>query len=344
METEKSMKEPFVSIISPTYNHEAYIGQCIESVIAQTYPHWEQIIIDDGSSDRTTDIVASYSDSRISLIRQKHQGPYHLKHTYNKALEQARGALIAILEGDDFWPPNKLEIQINTFKDPDIILSHGMFYRTGPNGKIVSEIRYPSRPVLNNDPIGSVTLHLLCAGSLSHSSTVMIKRDALTSIGGFQGDVALPFADTPSLMALGLLGKFLYVEELLGYHRYYRSSITLESPTWSHDWIEDMKVYAIKFYHDHKQDFRGRKVDELYIERQWEMVKHGRMIYKGRLALYERHWREALVFFSRAFASPSIKIKGTAMIGLFSAVTKNNLLEWCWKRFRGYEIRDLLDG
>lgn len=337
------MKEPLVSIISPTYNHESYIGQCIESVIAQTYPHWEQIIIDDGSSDRTTDIVASYSDSRISLIRQKHQGSYHLKHTYNKALEQARGTLIAILEGDDFWPPNKLKIQINTFKDPDIILSHGMFYRTGPSGKIITQIRYPSNSILCNYPIGTVTMHLLRAGFLSHSSTIIIKRDALTLIGGFQGDITLPFVDTPTLMALGLLGKFAFVKKILGYHRYYRSTITLCSPQWTHDWIEDMKLYATKFYLDHKHEFKGRDM-EVAIEQQWEIARYGRLIYQGRLALYERRWREALVFFVRALSSPSTRIKGTAMIGLFSAVIRNNLLEWCWKKFRGYEIRDLLEG
>ena len=59
---------PLVSIITPTYNHEKFIAQCIESVLAQTYTAWEQIIIDDGSSDATKDIISKYNDKRIKYI------------------------------------------------------------------------------------------------------------------------------------------------------------------------------------------------------------------------------------------------------------------------------------
>ena len=66
--TEIKKNPPLVSIITPTYNHEVSIGECIESVLAQTYSHWEQIIIDDGSTDRTKEIVAQYNDERIKLL------------------------------------------------------------------------------------------------------------------------------------------------------------------------------------------------------------------------------------------------------------------------------------
>ena len=59
------MSKILVTIITPTYNHERYIDRCIESVISQTYSNWEQIIIDDGSTDKTAEIIAHYSDSRI---------------------------------------------------------------------------------------------------------------------------------------------------------------------------------------------------------------------------------------------------------------------------------------
>ena len=81
------MEPILVSIITPTYNHEKFIGNCIESVLAQTYPYWEQIIVDDGSNDDTGKIIASYKDKRIKYIKQKNKGIWKLKETYNKALD-----------------------------------------------------------------------------------------------------------------------------------------------------------------------------------------------------------------------------------------------------------------
>ena len=116
---------PVVSIITPTYNHEGYIAQCIESVLSQTYPHWEQIIIDDGSSDRTGDIASQYKDERIKYIRQNNRGIWRLGELYNEALRLAKGEYIAILEGDDFWPSNKLELQLKAHFGSSAVLSWG---------------------------------------------------------------------------------------------------------------------------------------------------------------------------------------------------------------------------
>ena len=80
----KGITSPKVSIITPTYNHEKFIGQCVESVLAQTYPNWEQIIIDDGSTDRTGEIVAQYKDERVKYIRQDNLGIWRLSKRVNR--------------------------------------------------------------------------------------------------------------------------------------------------------------------------------------------------------------------------------------------------------------------
>ena len=66
-----SLKHPLVSIITPTYNHEEYIGTCIDSVLNQTYQNWEMIIIDDGSTDKTGYEVTKYNDDRIKYVKQE---------------------------------------------------------------------------------------------------------------------------------------------------------------------------------------------------------------------------------------------------------------------------------
>ena len=110
--------QPLVSIITPTYNHGSFIRPCIDSVLAQNYSNWEQIIIDDGSTDSTAAMIAEYSDPRIHYIRQLNRGPFELAKTYNSALSKSRGNIIAILEGDDFWPPEKLQALVPAFHDP----------------------------------------------------------------------------------------------------------------------------------------------------------------------------------------------------------------------------------
>ena len=327
---------PLVSIITPTFNHEAYIGQCIESVLGQTHCKWEQIIIDDGSTDKTPEIVSSFKDPRIIYIRQEHMGPYALQNTYNKALSYAQGELIAILEGDDYWHRHNLEFQVRSFDDPDVILSHGRAYRVSSDRKVLTKPDYLPQSVLYNDPVGSVTRHLLVANGFSHSSTIMIRRDALDEIGGFQGNSVLPLVDAPVLMALGLVGKFAYVNEDLGYHRYHPGCITLGY--WER--VTDMKRYCLNFYKENSHRLRG--LSESEIEKSWlKAICHSHLM-QGRLALHRRQWKTAKRAFREAMVEPDLKFKLGCFLGLLSATLKVNVLEVAWKLYRGYEIKDLL--
>jgi len=119
---------PLVSIISPVYNHEKYITDCIESVRNQTYTDWEMIIINDGSTDNTIKVIESFLklEDRIHLLDQENVGIFRLSDTYNRGLQVAKGKYIAILEGDDFWERNKLERQVAIMEsDQSIILAWG---------------------------------------------------------------------------------------------------------------------------------------------------------------------------------------------------------------------------
>src|SRR5258705_9845475 len=104
----RAMAPPLVTIISPVYDQEQYVARCVESTLAQSYRHWEQVFVDDGSSDRTLEILATYRDPRIRVLTLPHRGLAALAASYNAALAATKGSLIAILEGDDRWPPDKL--------------------------------------------------------------------------------------------------------------------------------------------------------------------------------------------------------------------------------------------
>ncbi len=99
-----------VSIIMPAYNAEKYIAGAITSVLQQTYPYFELIIVDDASQDRTVEIVCSFNDERIKLIRHEtNQGPGGARNT---ALEVAKGKWVTVLDADDQYLPNRLEVLV----------------------------------------------------------------------------------------------------------------------------------------------------------------------------------------------------------------------------------------
>ena len=104
-----------VSIIMPSYNTGAYIGNTIDSVLSQTHTDWELIIVDDCSCDNTDAVVASYHDTRIRYLKNEKNSGAAVSR--NRALREAKGKYIAFLDSDDLWEPNKLETQLAYMKE-----------------------------------------------------------------------------------------------------------------------------------------------------------------------------------------------------------------------------------
>lgn len=100
---------PTFSIVIPAYNIENYIAKTLESVLAQTLQDFEIILVDDGSSDKTVAIIQQFNDPRITLLQQKNRG---LAGARNTGIRHSQGDYIALLDGDDYWLPEKLERQL----------------------------------------------------------------------------------------------------------------------------------------------------------------------------------------------------------------------------------------
>jgi glycosyltransferase involved in cell wall biosynthesis len=117
-----------VTIVTPAFNAAAHLGEMIESVLAQTYGDFELLIVDDGSTDQTAAIAASYGgrDRRIVLVSTPNRGPASAR---NLALRQARGVYIAFLDSDDLWEPDYLEAHLRTLArhpDVDVVTSNSI--------------------------------------------------------------------------------------------------------------------------------------------------------------------------------------------------------------------------
>ena len=105
-----------VSIVMPSYNTDGYIKESIESVLYQSYPYWELIIVDDCSTDDTDEIIKPYlTDDRIRYLKNKMNSGAAVSRNY--ALREAKGKWIAFLDSDDLWEPDKLEKQIGFMKE-----------------------------------------------------------------------------------------------------------------------------------------------------------------------------------------------------------------------------------
>jgi len=202
---------PLVTVLTTTYNHSEYIANCIKSVLAQTYENWEQVIVDDGSTDTTGEIVKEFDDERIVYVRQKHVGVQRLSETYNHGLRLAKGNIIAVLEGDDMFPRRKLELQIDSLAD-DTILSFGKVVLINKDGK------YLGTDPPNFKRFAGVTdwLRPLIVYDYITGGTVMVKKEALHKIGGFIQPANTAYVDYSTYLELALIGKFKFVNEILG--------------------------------------------------------------------------------------------------------------------------------
>ena len=125
-ESEKDEYRPLVSVIMNCLNCAAFVKKALDSIYEQTYPHWEIVFWDNASSDHTAEIVRQY-DERLRYFRGPNTVP--LGEARNLALSEAKGELIAFLDTDDLWLPEKLARQAPLFKDPSVGLVYSDYYQ-----------------------------------------------------------------------------------------------------------------------------------------------------------------------------------------------------------------------
>jgi len=167
---------PLVSIIIPTYNRPNETKRAIESVYSQDYTNYEVIVIDDGSSDETVNVVKKVADYRVSIYRNiKNSG---VSVSRNLGIKLAEGDFLCFLDSDDEWLPGKLTNQLNHIADlPNTV---GLIYGAAENIKNGEKsIFYPRyRGVIFNDMLGRNCLHGACSNAL-------IKKEVFDRVGGF---------------------------------------------------------------------------------------------------------------------------------------------------------------
>jgi hypothetical protein len=207
---------PLISVIIPVHNGERTISATLDSVLQQTFPDFELIIINDASTDKTLEIISEYADPRLSIFSRSYQSAAVSR---NQGLNQVRGEYIAFLDADDLWTPDKLESQLQALKDhPEAAVAYSW---TDYIDEVGNKL-YPGSYLTLN---GRVYPQLLVRNFLESGSNPLIKHQALIDVGGF--DESLQGGqDWDLYLRLAALYSFVAVPQVQIYYRVSRDSIS----------------------------------------------------------------------------------------------------------------------
>lgn len=207
---------PKVSVIIPVFNYEKYIKESVDSCLTQTYKNLEIIVVDDGSTDSTPQILNAYGN-QIIYVQQKNMGA---AVALNNGIKMSTGELVCWLSADDVFLPDKIRLQVEQFNLlPDYDLVYTDFYVIDSEGKILKEAESAWHPP-------SRALSQILKENFINGSTVMMKKKAWEAVGGFYEKIP---ANVDTHMWIKLLlknSKFLLLPEKLVKYRFHDKSQT----------------------------------------------------------------------------------------------------------------------
>jgi glycosyltransferase involved in cell wall biosynthesis len=194
-----------VSVVVPAHNGECYLAECLQSVIGQTHPPMEVIVVDDGSDDDTAAVAAGFGPP-VRVVTQARGGPASAR---NRGLEEARGGFVAFIDQDDLWRSDKLALQLAAFDaDPslDVSVTQIQRFRTSRTGKDLVTV---------GDPVpGYLTV------------TMLARRAAFARIGPL--DSSLTYSDSAEwfVRAREKALKVRLLPDVLAYHRNHGANLS----------------------------------------------------------------------------------------------------------------------
>ena len=204
------VSKKLVSIITPSYNSEAYIAETIRSVLAQTHREWEMLIVDDGSTDNTVKVIQEFEDNRIRLFENDSNLGAALSR--NLGIKHAKGRWVAFLDSDDLWYPTKLEKQITFMEENNYYFTYTEYIVLKENNeelKVSGPKRITKRKMVQCNWLGC--------------STVMVDKSVI-------GEIHIPDLKKRNDYAMWLkairLSDCYLLPEVLGNYRKHMNSIS----------------------------------------------------------------------------------------------------------------------
>lgn len=240
---------PRISAVIPAYNREATVETAIRSVLWQTVPPLEVIVVDDGSTDGTADRVQVVADPRVRLVSQPNGG---ISAARNRGIAEARGDWVAFQDSDDEWLPRKLELQLKALAEapdaPEAVYCGLLITGTPDDGGAMGEgrRRIAYHPDASVSPVSGRILPTLLATNPISTQTLMAKRELLLAVGAF--DTALKsLVDWDIAIRLAEHGPIAFVDEPLVVQRFTPNSITRDRAKRIDSWIAVLQKHRALF-------------------------------------------------------------------------------------------------
>lgn len=203
-----------VSIITCFYNEEKYLEKAIDSVLTQTYSNFELILVNDGSSDRSDEIVKSYQDNRIVYI--SYEGNKHQSYARNRGIEAATGDYIGFFDGDDIMVPDKIEKQVKYLdENEDVILVSGSYAYMDSEGNVSDEIIVPQ---YQSDE--EIKAHMLFRNCIAFAGAALLRKEIIDRYQiRFDETIRTTAEDYYFFISILPYGKCVNVEDCFFYYR-----------------------------------------------------------------------------------------------------------------------------
>jgi glycosyltransferase involved in cell wall biosynthesis len=307
---------PQVSVIIPAYQHGQCIVETVESVIAQTFRDFEIIVINDGSTDGTEEVLRPYVEkNRIRYFHQENQG---ISSTRNRGLSLATGELVAFLDDDDVWPLDKLEWQVDALQNSTALVVGGLtsvFGTKGDRKSIVETSEYttiPTAKLFGGNPFGS-------------PGQTLIRKSALLEIGGF--DPTIWGADDHDVwIRLSRIGEIRRYDRISLFYRVHDSNTSRDS--------ERMFENAEKVIRKNLVGVSGR--ERVQFERQGFrfLFRYGgkKLIWKGAGLIFQGQFHKGWELIARILRTfvPMTKRDPVLLFQIIAAILKS---PWKMSRF-----------
>lgn len=211
----KPVREPLISVIIPVYNLGKYLQETLDSVLAQTYRHFEIVLVDDGSTDCSREIILKSAQQYPEVIRYAFQENRGASAARNRGIELATGDWIALLDGDDIWKPQKLERQIQ-------FLQHNPYLNFVSAQAEIWGTQKLFHPFIPASP--DVLWELLAQGTFITTSTVLIRAEIIKKE---TFDETVKYANDYELwLRLARKTQYFFIQEPLIFYRVRENSLT----------------------------------------------------------------------------------------------------------------------
>lgn len=267
-----------ISVILPVYNGERFIDCAIQSVLAQEYRDFELIVIDDGSTDHTSDILHHYTDPRIRLYRQDNAGPGSAR---NYAMSLAKGDLFAFIDADDRYMPNKLVVQKETLdRHPEVSVVWGDYYQADQNLQIQRKVT--SDFITNRRE--NLLAYMLFRNVITLPPNIMFRRECFDAGFHYRENF---YHDEDYYLLLQLLEKynFYYIDQPLYIYRRHENNLTNDTQMLQKRELEILAEYS------------PQKIDAIISATDFSKADQCRL--RGKIEMKEEKYNSALSHFQK---------------------------------------------